>query len=208
MKKGQNTRERLIDAMAQALRIYGYHGTSLSRLLKETGIPKGSMYHYFSSKKELVLCVIDERLKPRIEDHLLFALRSGRSPLDAIIERVEELKSADRLLKERFLLMPLLIETSGVEPQIHEAVQKLYDLIFNSLKKVLDEAEGSGDIHPIDSEALSHFLLTLLLGSLSLSPSTLQKAGYVKNLTLMQEYLRSLKVSKKERPKHIQQTLF
>ncbi len=208
MKKGRSTREELIDAMFEALRIHGYQGVSLSALLKKIGIPKGSMYHYFSSKKDLVECVIKERLEPEIEAELLFFARSGRSPIDAVVERIEELKMNDSGLNERFLLLPLLIETSETEPDLQTTLRNLYRRLFDSLKRVLDTAERNGDIHPIDCDALSHFLLTLLMGSISLSRCVLDRSDYIKNLTLAQEYLKSLKLSKKEKPKHIQQTLF
>jgi TetR/AcrR family transcriptional repressor of nem operon len=42
----------------------GYNGTSMSMILEECNIPKGSLYHYFKSKKEMVLAVIKERLAP------------------------------------------------------------------------------------------------------------------------------------------------
>lgn len=40
--------------------IYGYHGTSMSMILKKCEISKGLLYHYFKSKREKVLAVSEE----------------------------------------------------------------------------------------------------------------------------------------------------
>ena len=54
------TRERLIDAMQQALRLKGYHGVGLSELLSTANAPKGVLYHHFrGGKSELAVVAIE-----------------------------------------------------------------------------------------------------------------------------------------------------
>ncbi len=54
------TRERLIDAMQQALRLKGYHGVGLSELLSTANAPKGVLYHHFpGGKTELAVVAIE-----------------------------------------------------------------------------------------------------------------------------------------------------
>ena len=45
---------RLIEATLTALSKHGYHGASLSVILKEAGVSRGAWSHHFKSKKELV----------------------------------------------------------------------------------------------------------------------------------------------------------
>lgn len=55
------TRERLIAAMADALRRRGLHGIGLTELLQQAGAPKGVLYHHFpGGKTELAIAAIDD----------------------------------------------------------------------------------------------------------------------------------------------------
>lgn len=54
------TRERLIDAMQDALRHKGYHGVGLKELLTTANAPKGVLYHHFpGGKAELAVASIE-----------------------------------------------------------------------------------------------------------------------------------------------------
>ncbi len=209
-KKGRDTREVLIDAMCVALRRHGYHGASLNALLRSVQIPKGSMYHYFASKEALVEAVIHERLTPRVEASLLFRRKSGRLPIDAMIEQIEGLKTDDALRRHRLMLLPLLIETKGSEAEVwlYDLLRQLWERIRTSIEALLHEAQEEGSTLPIDPDAQSDFITTQLLASIALRSHTLKREGFVKNMTLLQAYLKGLRVHHKERPKHLQQTLF
>ena len=61
MKK--NTRELLIDSAFISFYKHGYQGANIATILQDVGINKGSMYHYFKSKKALALAVIKERIE-------------------------------------------------------------------------------------------------------------------------------------------------
>jgi TetR/AcrR family transcriptional repressor of nem operon len=62
MKK-QNTRELLLDSAFQTFYKQGFQGANIATILTDVGINKGSMYHFFTSKKELGLAVVKERIE-------------------------------------------------------------------------------------------------------------------------------------------------
>jgi len=53
------TRERLIDVAQRLLWADGYTGVSVDRICREAGVNKGSFYHFFPSKEDLVLAALD-----------------------------------------------------------------------------------------------------------------------------------------------------
>lgn len=84
MSRKQPTREKLLDITFEEVYIHGYAATSVDTILKKAGITKGSMYHHFKSKKELVLAMIEERLFVKMDIFFNFEKVEGRSVLESI----------------------------------------------------------------------------------------------------------------------------
>lgn len=79
------TRERLIDAMRDALRTRGYHGVGLNELLTTAGAPKGVLYHHFpGGKTELAIAAIEGVAQQLAADLDKVMSRSGGDPADAL----------------------------------------------------------------------------------------------------------------------------
>ena len=89
-----NTKQKMIDAAITLMRHSGFHGTGINEILKESGAPKGSMYHFFPDGKrqiageaiavyaERVLAYMDESLssakQPAGKIHALFSAVAQR----------------------------------------------------------------------------------------------------------------------------------
>ena len=83
MTKKQPTREKLLDITFEEVYIHGYTATSIDAILKKAQIPKGSMYHHFKSKKELVLAMVKERLFPKMDMFFMYEKQEGKSVYDS-----------------------------------------------------------------------------------------------------------------------------
>ncbi len=57
-EKGIRTRERILTGATEILHRQGFSRTSIHDLIRETGVKKGNLYHYFSSKEEMGLEVL------------------------------------------------------------------------------------------------------------------------------------------------------
>lgn len=76
-----DTRELLVRAGLETLTEKGFSASGLEEILRRARVPKGSFYHYFASKEEFGLELIDryrELFARKLDHHLLDA---GRSPL-------------------------------------------------------------------------------------------------------------------------------
>jgi len=57
-RRGRRSRQEILDAAARVMSVRGYAGTSISTLVKETGLPKSAIYHHFESKAGLLSAVM------------------------------------------------------------------------------------------------------------------------------------------------------
>lgn len=54
-ERSRQMKDRLIEATLVCLQKYGYHGSSLTLILKEANVSRGAWNHHYSSKKDLVV---------------------------------------------------------------------------------------------------------------------------------------------------------
>ena len=59
MGRRSNARERLLASAHQLFRDNGFEAVGVAQLCADAGVNKGSFYHFFTSKRELLLEVID-----------------------------------------------------------------------------------------------------------------------------------------------------
>jgi len=81
----KDTRTEIIRIGTELISRQGYTATGIDLVLKEAGVPKGSFYHYFKSKEEFGLAVIElsagyygQRILALLQDRALSPL--GRIP--------------------------------------------------------------------------------------------------------------------------------
>ena len=88
----RDTREALIRCGTVMCTERGFQLTGIDEVLKRVGVPKGSFYHFFASKHEFGLAVIDNyaRYFQRKLDRLLGD--SARPPLQRLADFIEEAK--------------------------------------------------------------------------------------------------------------------
>ena len=190
MKKKQSTREEILDAVFMLVYINGYNGTSMSMILKECGIPKGSLYHYFKSKKEMVLAVIKERLAPRVDDFYNFSNSENKHSIDILIDTIIKISQKEQLVKYGCPLNRLNQEMSCIDKDFEHAITKIYNHIKEKIVLLLLKSNLKKDI---DIEKLSEFIIASVWGALSLSPTQSSKKRYLNTISCLVDYLKSLK---------------
>lgn len=75
-------RARLIEAMLTCLDKWGYHGSSLTRILDTAGVSRGAWRHYFATKNDLVAAAAEYALKRTVTTTRTLANNLPREQLD------------------------------------------------------------------------------------------------------------------------------
>jgi TetR/AcrR family transcriptional repressor of nem operon len=162
------TYERILEAGAQAIAARGFNGCGLSEILKLAGVPKGSFYHYFGSKEEFGVALIEKAnsdyldwLRPIVSDRRRTPLERLRAVL---LEGYEECRQNGTA---RSCLVPkLALETSQLSDQVHAAVKCAYASWTAVLAQVIREGQAIGEIpREQDPERLANVLVMLWEGA-------------------------------------------
>lgn len=171
MSKDNISRIKLLDAAFLEVYKSGYHGAATAKILKEAGVPKGSMYHHFDSKKALVLAVIKERIIPKMDEFFRFERAEGESAFGCIERTVRHIGINKPLVTYGCPLYRLMVEMSSLDKEFEKTLDAGYEEFVLRLQKVLDSGIAEGEFKVFDTYEFSEFIITASWGRLSVSPS-------------------------------------
>lgn len=162
-----DVRQELLEkGMAMLLR-HGYHDLGLAGLLEATDTPKGSFYHYFKSKEDFALQVIDLYMEGA---HLGLDACLGDQSLSPLrrVRRFFEL-SEEKYRSEGYLgclVGGLGQELSGVSEVFRRKVEECFGQIEKRLAECLELAIQSGELKQgTDPGRLAKLLMTCWEGA-------------------------------------------
>ena len=133
MKK--DTRKLLLDSAFQTFYKQGFQGANIASILTDVGINKGSMYHFFKSKKELGLAVVTERIERRLVDKYSKILEEEKS----FLKLFDALRSATKTLPYGCPLNKFSQEMLYIDNEFKELLSHTYEVFEALITKILEK---------------------------------------------------------------------
>ena len=191
MSKKQTSRDKLLDVTFEEVYKFGYGGASTASILKKAGVPKGSMYHHFSSKKGMVLAMIEERLIPKVRDFFDFKLKIDSTALDVLTYTLKKISNNKMLIAHGCPLHRLMFEMGTLDSDIASACEAEFDNLTTNLAKVLKFGMKEESIRSGDSKEMAAYIMAASWGFLSRPASSSSKEQFLTDSNLL---LNSIKV--------------
>lgn len=147
----------------ELISINGYNATGIDAVLKQAGVPKGSFYHYFKSKEDFGLAVIDQFAREYADKLISFFDDPDVPPLMRIRNYLEH--SLAHLTENRFTKGCLIGNLGQELADQNERFRQRLEGIFHSWKKrfsdCLSEARDNGEwASDLDSDVVAEFILS------------------------------------------------
>jgi AcrR family transcriptional regulator len=145
--RGTETRRRILEVAAESFADRGYAGTSLSDVLKASGVTKGGFYFHFPSKEALALAALRHKQEQWAGQVMAAVLRHPRAldQLEAMVEALCDLHEQDRSCRAiSRLCTELGDEHPELRPQLGTQLTTWMDMVAGIIRKGQDE----GDIRP------------------------------------------------------------
>ena len=155
-----DTRELLLRTGLEVLTEKGFSATGIDEILSRVGVPKGSFYHYFDSKEDFGLRLIERYAQffaKKLDRHLR---NSALSPVDRLHAFVEDAKEGmSRHAFRRGCLIGNLGQEIGSLPEsFREQLQDCFGDWQERFAACLSEAQQVGQISGgVDAKQLEAF---------------------------------------------------
>ena len=183
-----NTRERIIDVAKERFHARGYADVGIKEICDNAKIQKGSFYHFFPSKEDLALVVIDEFAEDWANGFVAEAFDPKLEPMERIDYLIDAAYFWQKSVKEKNGRIPgclfgnLALEMSTKNDVLRAKLNAVFTKAKARFKNTLDEAISIGEIKPLDSTLTAEAMLAYLEGMILLAksendPEVLYKLG-------------------------------
>lgn len=157
-----NTKDRIIEAGSSAISAKSFNGCGLKEILDSAEVPKGSFYHYFKSKEDLGVAVIEECAQEHAEFIRQHLCDRQVTPLQRVINMFRAMRDfyLEKGPMRECVIAKLALEVAQLSEPMRLAIKYAYDNWSALIARTLGEARSAGEIsEDQDPEQLANFLV-------------------------------------------------
>jgi len=189
-----STREKLLDVAFDEIYYNGYYSTSVDKILKTANMNKGSMYHFFKSKKELALAVIKERVYDYIENKYMVLLKHDENIIDELLKLIKDRKNFDFVCGCK--VNNLVQELSSKDKEFKDALEIVYFRFEKIIEEVLSKAILNKEIQHDSANLLAIYVVASIEGCLITAKKSHNADMFHSCISQLELFLTSLKIIK------------
>lgn len=184
---GRDTRQRLIDSARELIYARSYADVGVQAICEHAEVKKGSFYHFFPSKKDLTLAVLDYlyiEFKTGMIDRAFADDLPPMQRFARMAEMVYQFQKDVAKTTGQILGCPfgnLSTELSSQDEDIRLKINDIFDKFLAATKQTLIEAVELGEIGDIDIDATAEAMYAYLEGVM-LMAKTRNDAELIKQL--------------------------
>lgn len=184
--QGKAVRSEFLRAATRLMNVKGYLGTSVDAIAEELNVTKGSFYHHFDSKEDLVVECIEANFQ-RIDRAISRAKASGGSHFEQVSSAIATVLDL-QFTHEWPLLRSMAF--ASLPQDLRADVSERFERTVLRLAGSLIDGIGEGSVRPIDPLIASHLINSTLYSAQGLQewaarvPKTEAIALYASTLML------------------------
>ena len=187
-------REKLLKAGFSLMVSRGYPATTVDEICSEAGVSKGSFYHFFKTKEELGLAVLDDYFGSAVEAMSRGAFVTVADPIRRALAFVEHMEAvSDSIWSRGCLLGTFAVDLAETNERIRTRVSEQFASLERKVSRLFEPAipRGSSRTGVTAEELASHFM-ALVEGSLVLAKAHNDFSYVRRSLRSFRAYLESL----------------
>ncbi len=159
----ETRKKQIIEAAMRCFQRKGYENTTIDDIAAEYGLSKGSIYWYYSSKKDIIIDLFQ-----RWTDELLKGITEQLQPVDSAREKllqmglffIDNLRKDLELFRTMMVIWSMAYEDESIRQMNVEFYQQYDDVIISILK----QGEKTGEFSTVDKKTYSAVSIALMDG--------------------------------------------
>lgn len=166
-KKSDQTRQRILDTGRSLVLRHGFSGVGLSRILSESGVPKGSFYYYFASKEAFGTAMLADYVEGYLTrvDALIAGPGRAGDKLDSFWDAWLSQSSAPGIAGA-CLVVKLGSEVADLSDPMRDTLDQGVDALVNRIAQLLRHGAQDGSVRAVDDpETTARMLYAKWLGA-------------------------------------------
>jgi TetR/AcrR family transcriptional repressor of nem operon len=166
-KDPEATRETLLQCAFDEIYEHGYGGASLDRILANSGVTKGALYHHFGSKSDLAHAVIDELIRPFVLGRWVEPLRGADDPISALVEHCGCMFESftEREMQCGCPLNNLTQELAATDDAFRVRLEGVFDDWRGGVSEAFAHGQAQGTVRDdVDPDAVAAFIVSAFEG--------------------------------------------
>jgi AcrR family transcriptional regulator len=194
MKKGERTRRAIVERSAPMFNTTGYCGTSMSDLVRETGLEKGGIYGHFSGKEELAVASF-EYATGVMRERFEVALADKEGALERLFGVIDVLggMTEDPPVRGGCPILNTAIESDDTNPILKHRAQEAMAGWLRLVGSIVKEGIRSGELSPeANPRQIASVVVAILEGALMLSKLCDDPQHMEQSVGHLKRHLRSL----------------
>lgn len=171
--KGEITRNRVVQGVLALIHEQGYKSTSISDIIRVTGVKKGNLYFHFPSKEAIGLAVLEE-VGVESAAFLEKSLK-GETPMSKIANYLDAVfvRHKNREFIGGCMIGNTAIEMSDSNPLFAAKVAQIFTHWKVSIAHILYQAQVVGELeNSMTSEKLAHHMVAVIEGGIMMAKVT------------------------------------
>ena len=193
MGRTSDARDRLIQSAMELISTRSYADVGVQELCRHAGVKKGSFYHFFPGKRDLVLAAIDQYWEFARTETWSKAFDATIPPLERIerfFDIVHQNCCMDKQINGQMrgcLFGNLAAEMSTKDELIRQKIDGIFQEIMGLIQSALNDAVALGDIPELDTHEAAQAIWAYWEGALLVAKSR-QDPNLIRRLgkTMMQ----------------------
>jgi TetR/AcrR family transcriptional regulator, transcriptional repressor for nem operon len=154
--------EKILDAAKVLMLSKGYPATTVDGICKKAKVSKGSFYHFFASKEDLGIALLEWYYQKESEHMFIGKFNDEKDPTQKMfgfIDHVE--KNSKKFWGNGCLLTNLGMEMVETNPKIQTEVSRIFKKLDRRMEKFFSPSTGKNMAKISPSELTEQFIVML-----------------------------------------------
>lgn len=202
-RQPDQTRQKLLERAFEEIHRNGFRAASVESILADAGVTKGALYHHFDNKAELGYAVVEEVIRPWMEERWRPVIEA-ENPIDAAIHTIR-----DRLRARSEMALTLgcpfnnlTQEMSPVDEGFRQRLNAILHEWRDATADALRRGQKNGTVcADVDARAAAAFVISSIEGCVGMAKASQSREFLEAGFRGLIEYLEHLRPHARDLPR-------